>query len=153
LPQLDTNFLIRLLKGEPEFVAYARANQAAGLAYSQPAADEFLAAPAGSAAQLKQLEQDYGVVLLTNPTTTAIDIVAKRLQNAFVGDSFHRILPWMDALILGVAFLTGDCLATGDLKLFKRARDLGVSVEFVGSAAAARRAAGYAPRIVVVPPP
>src|SRR5262249_21122935 len=40
-PQLDTNFLIRLEKGEPEFVTYARAKQSVGLSYCQIVADEF----------------------------------------------------------------------------------------------------------------
>ena len=152
-PHLDTNFLIRLHNGEPEFVAYARANRAAGLRYSQPARDEFLASALGSPAQLQSLEQHFGIKLLAGIVPTAIDNAAGRLQNAFVGDALNRIFRRADAKVLAAAFLMGDCLATGDLQLFKRARDLGLNVDFVGSGTAARRAATYAPRSVAIPPP
>lgn len=33
-PQLDTNVLIQLVRGVPEFVAYAQAQQALGLSYN-----------------------------------------------------------------------------------------------------------------------
>jgi predicted nucleic acid-binding protein len=152
-PQLDTNFLIRLHKGEPEFIAYAQANRAAGLNYTQSAADEFLANPLGSATQLLSLEQQYGIIPSVAITATAIDNAATRLQNAFVGAARGRVLRRADAKVLAAAFLTGECLATGDERLFKRGKDLGLNVDFVGSGPAARRAAAYVPLPVVVPPP
>src|SRR6266702_8810356 len=91
-PQLDTNFLIRLHNGEPEFIAYAQANKAAGLTYSPQAADEFLASAFANAAQLRSLEQHYGIAPLASIMATAIDNAATRLQNAFVGASGGRVL-------------------------------------------------------------
>ena len=55
-PQLDTNFLVRLLASELPFVGYAHANRAAGLRYSPAANAEFLAGAgrdAGSTLVLK----------------------------------------------------------------------------------------------------
>jgi hypothetical protein len=46
------------------------------------------------------------------------------------------------------AVLRGEKLATNDLQFFKRAKDLGLNVEFVGSGDAATNAANYVPRPV-----
>jgi hypothetical protein len=50
--------------------------------------------------------------------------------------------------------LVGERIATADLVFFKRAKDLGVDAEFVGSdPKALNRAANYRPSPVTVPPP
>jgi predicted nucleic acid-binding protein len=152
-PQLDTNFLIRLQRNEPEFLAYARANRAAGLSYSPAAQTEFVASAPAGLAQLQALEQQYGIRLVTGIPLSAIDSAGARLQNAFQGDPLHRVLHLEDARVAAAAFLANQRLATGDLPLFKRARDLGIAADFVGSGAAAARAAAYVPRPVPIPPP
>jgi predicted nucleic acid-binding protein len=152
-PQLDTNFLIRLHQNEPEFVAYAIGNQPAGLSYSLAARAEFLASVPAAAAQLQTLEQQYGIQLISWISLSVIDASALRLLGAFQGDPLRRVLHLEDARVLATAFLARERLATGDLQLFKRARDLGLAVDFVGSGPAAARAAAYVPRPVVLPPP
>jgi predicted nucleic acid-binding protein len=151
-PQVDTSFLIRLLASEPPFVAYARANQAAGLCYSPAASAEFLAGAGATLAQLLSLNQRFGVQPLTGLFTNALDNAAQRLQNAFLGDVFGRVIHTNDAKILAAAFLLGEPLATGDLPLFKRARDLGLLSDFVGTNRPAATAAAYLPRLVAIPP-
>jgi hypothetical protein len=150
-PQLDVNALIRLLGGVPEFVAFAQAQRAAGLSYNRAARAEFLANGLGTQADLDTLEQGYGVVLITETSDAEIDAAAQRLQAAFHGDPLGRILHVPDARVLATALLKTEAVATGDLQLFKRARDLGLSASFIGTGRAAARAAAYVPHPVVVP--
>jgi predicted nucleic acid-binding protein len=151
-PQLDTNFLIRLQNNEPEFVAYASANPAAGLSYNLAVQAEFLTGAPTSGGQLQLLEQQYGIQLIAGMSLSVIDATAVRLPNAFQGDSLHRVLHREDARIATTAFLTHEPLATGDLQLYKRARDLGLVVDFIGSGPAVAIAAAYVPQPVVIPP-
>ncbi len=150
-PQLDTNILIQLLLGVPEFVAYAQAHQPLGLSYNVVVAAEFLTLGRGTAGQLQLLEQQYGIQLIQDVSLPEIDTAAARLQAAFAGDPFHRVLPEEDARVAATAFLKQERLATGDIQLFKRAKDLGLDVDFVGTAQAAGRAAAYQPRRVNIP--
>jgi hypothetical protein len=152
-PQLDTSFLVRLVLGDPPFVAYSLAHQAAGLRYSPAAAAEFLAGGGEAAAQLQSLQQRFGVQPLSGLSGTALDNAALRLQNAFQGAAHGRLLHAEDAKVLAAAFLLGEPIATGDLRLFKRGRDLGLASHFVGSVRPAAVAAAYAPRPVLIPPP
>src|SRR6266498_1085940 len=85
-PQLDANVLIGLLKGTPEFVAYAQAKKPAGLSYNQATRAEFLANNYGTAAQLQSLEQQYGLQLIQDVSLAEIDAAAVRLQAAFDKD-------------------------------------------------------------------
>jgi predicted nucleic acid-binding protein len=151
-PQLDTNFLVRLLASEPPFVAYAHANRAAGLRYSPAANAEFLAGAGATPAQLLSLNQRFGIQLLTGLSTNALDNAAQRLQNAFLGDALGRVLHAADAKILAAAFLLGEPLATGDLQLFKRGQDLGLLTDFVGINRPAATAVAYVARPIAIPP-
>lgn len=150
-PQLDTNVLIQLVRGAPVFVAYVQAQQVFGLSYNLVAAAEFLALGKGTGAQLQQLDQQYGLQLIQDVSLQEIDAAAARLQAAFVGDPLHRTLRVEDARVAATAFLKQERLATGDIQFFKRAKDLGLEADFVGSGQAAARAAAYQPRIVSVP--
>ena len=149
-PQLDVNALIRLLRNEAEFVAFACTHQAAGLSYNRAARNEFLANGLGTQSDLDALEQAYGVGLLADVTETEIDVAAVRLQAAFQGDPVGRVLRLPDARILATALLKGEHVATGDLQLFKRASDLGLSVSFIGSGQSVARASTYTPRPVSI---
>ncbi|MEZ4312945.1 MAG: hypothetical protein R3F14_33400 [Polyangiaceae bacterium] len=56
-----------------------------------------------------------------------------------------------DARVAATALLRNEKLATNDLQFFKRAKDLGLKVEYVGGGAAAKKAAAYVPTPVVIP--
>jgi hypothetical protein len=150
-PQLDVNILIQLLNGVGEFVAFARAQHAVGLTYNNAVRQEFLANGLGSQTDLISLEQDHGITLLSGISDQEMDAAGGRLQAAFVGDVQGRTLRLQDARVLATAFLRKEALATADLQLFKRARDLGLAVLFVGAGRAAARAAAYVPRPVMIP--
>ncbi len=152
-PQLDVNGLILLLLGVPEWVAYVQANQASGLSYNLATQAEFLAQGKGGQAQLIGLENHYGIRLIQDISWAEIHAAAGRLQGAFSGDPLRRVLREADARVAASAFLKSESLATGDLQFFKRAKDLGLTVEFVGSGRAAALAAAYQPRPVTIPGP
>jgi predicted nucleic acid-binding protein len=150
-PQLDANALIRILRGDPEFVAFATATQASGLCYNQAAKAEFLANNMGCQSDLDALEKQFGIKLDAGIPDTELDQAATRLQAAFTGDTLARALHPPDARILATAFLQDDSVATGDLRLFKRAKDLGLAAVFIGSGRALRLATNYLPRLVAIP--
>lgn len=148
-PQLDTNFLIRLRKGEHAFMAYAQANHAFGLCCNLAVQEEFLVL--GTQKDLDGLERQYGLFLIDDVTLQEIDATALRLQSAFDGDPWHRKLREADARVAATVFLKNGVLATGDLHLFKRVRDLGLGAAFVGDGPAVARATAYSPRPVTIP--
>lgn len=150
-PQLDLNALIRLARGEPQFVAFGSANQVAGLTYNSATRVDFRANGVGSQADLNRLERAYGVTLLLGVSEAEIDASALRLQAAFRGDPFGPMLRTQDARIIATGFLKGEAVATCDLQLFKRAVDLGVAATFLGSGRGSARALAYAPRPVSIP--
>lgn len=150
-PQLDTNVLIQLVQGVPEFVAYAQAQQAIGMSYNAVVAAEFLTLGKGTGAQLQLLEKQYGLQQIQDVSLQEIDAAAARLQMAFARDPLQRALRAEDARVAATAFLKGERLATGDVQFFKRAKDLGLKVDFVGTRQAAARAAAYQPRTVSIP--
>jgi predicted nucleic acid-binding protein len=150
-PQLDANSLIRILRGEPEFVAYAAATQTAGLCHNQAAKLAFFANGMGTQNDLDALEKQFGVKLDSRIPDAEMDKAAVRLQTAFWGDVLARVLHTADARILATAFLENEIVATGDLRLFKRAKDLGLMAQFIGHGRALRLAANYQPRLVVIP--
>lgn len=151
LVQLDVNVLIGLLRGVPELVAYAEANQPDGLWYNQASAAEFLIR--GTAADLQALEGRFGLRLIQDVSPAEIDAAARLLQSAFQGDSLGRTLHAADARVLATAYLKKQALATADLALYNRGRDLGLAVDYVGPDPALRRARAYVPRPVMVPSP
>jgi hypothetical protein len=142
---------VRIHSGEAGFVAFARTHQVAGLSYNLAARNEFLANGHGTQEELEDLAQLYGIMLNIDVTEAEIDSMALQLRSAFHGDQLGRVLALPDARILATAFLKNEILATGDERLFKRARDLGVSAEFIGHGSAVTRAAAYSPRPVTVP--
>lgn len=148
-PQLDTNVLIKILATVPEFVAYAVAKQGDGLGYNEATALQFLAK--GNQADLDKLARQYGVSKGSDSSLTEIDDAAQRLQKAFRGDRLGRVLHSPDARVAATAFLMKEVMATGDLQFFKRARDLGIPVDFIGSSAVSLKAQAYVPRPVMVP--
>jgi hypothetical protein len=75
--------------------------------------------------------------------------VASRLERAFVGTG--RSISTEDARVAATALLRNEKLATADFQFFKRAKDLGIDVEFVGSGTAAANAAKYVPQPVIIP--
>ena len=150
-PQLDTNVLIQLVRRVPEFVAYVQAQQPLGLSYNAVVAAEFLTLGKGIGVQLQLLEQQYGVKLIQDVSLQEIDTAAARLQAAFAGDPLHRTLREEDARVAATAFLKQERLATGDLQFFKRVKDLGLEVDFVGTGQAAAHAVAYQPRTVSIP--
>src|SRR5262249_7100247 len=103
--QLDVNALIKIVAGVAEFVAFAIANQAAGLPSSEAARNEFLANNWGAQSDLDDLEQTYGIALISDVAEVEIDATATRLQTAFQGDSLGRILRVPDARILATVLM------------------------------------------------
>jgi predicted nucleic acid-binding protein len=150
-PQLDANALIKILAGEANFLAFAQANHTAGLSYNAAVRTEFLANGLGTQADLDTLAQTWGIIPIADVSEPEIDTAASRLQGAFHGASLGRVLDLPDARVLATALLKNESVATHDLRLFKRARDLGLSVVFVGSGRAATQAAAYAPQPVTIP--
>ncbi len=140
-PQLDANLLIRLSKGDPVAVAYAEANRSAGLSYNFSTRFEFL--NGGTRAELRLLEQTYDIQLIRDVPLSDIQSTATNLRGAFTDG---RTLGYWDSQVAASAYLKGERLATGDLQFFKRAMDLGLNVDFVGTGRAAQRAAQYMPR-------
>lgn len=131
-------------------VVYLKANQPAGLSASQQALREFLTrSPTPSA--FKELQKTYGIKLARKIPRGEVNALAGRLQQAFTNG---RVLRSDDARIAAEARLRGETLATADLPFFKRAKDLGIDVEFVGSSGAAlAKAANYTPNPVTIPLP
>lgn len=149
-PQLDVNVLIKLLGNVPEFVAYAVAKQVDGLEYNEATAFEFLSK--GVQSDLDALAKKYGISKATDYSLTEIDDIAQRLQRAFVGDRLGRVLHSQDAKVAATVFVKNEVLTTGDLQFFKRARDLGIRVDFIGTPRVTAKAHAYVPRPVTVPP-
>jgi hypothetical protein len=155
-PHLDANLLIaaadRSNVNHAAAVAFLRANQSAGLSASQTALREFLARPAAPGTQtFVQLQRTYGIRLIRDIPQGQISQTAIRLQRAFTDG---RRLRDADARIAAEAFLRGEKLGTADLAFYKRARDLGLNVEFIGSdPRALARAAAYIPNPVTIPSP
>ncbi len=149
-PQLDTSVLIRAGQGVPEFVAYLAANAAAGLTYYDTARSEYLVS--ASTTDLQALEQTHGLQHRQDVAAADVDAAAARLRSAFDGDPLGRTLHEGDARVAATALLKDEALATGDLRFFKRLRDLGLRADFVGSGRAAAAAAAYVPQPVGIPP-
>lgn len=127
-------------------MAYAQANRAAGLSYNFSSTFEFLTG--GTRADLQLLEQQYGISLIREVPLPELQNTARQLRAAFTDG---RVLGYWDSQVAASAYLRGERLATGDLQFFKRAGDLGLDVQFVGSGNAAAKAAAYVPKPVTVP--
>jgi predicted nucleic acid-binding protein len=153
-PHLDANILIAL--SDPKNVNHAAAlkfvtdNQAAGLSASVQAIREMLAKPGIAPDAFKQLQKAYGIKAIPYLPKQLNDTAA-RLQAAFTDG---RVLRDADARVAANAYLRGEKLGTADLQFYKRAKDLGLDVEFVGSdPGALAKAANYVPNTVTIPPP
>ena len=147
-PQLDSNFLIRLLKGEQTFVEYATEHRSAGLNVYSAVLAEFL--QKGTLEEFMALQGQYGIRLADDCTPNEVSAVAARLRSAFGGTG--RVLSEEDARVLATAFLRREPFATGDLQLFKRAKDLGLNADFIGPGNAATKARNYVPQLVQIAP-
>ena len=149
-PQLDTNIISALANpgdaGHAAAVAYANANRAAGLSVNRSVYMEFL--ERFSKYQFEALRSRYGIVLRREYTLQELELAAQRLQNAFSGTT--RVMSVGDARAAASVFLSGERFGTADLQFYKRARDLGLNVEFVGTGNAAASAAAYIPQSVVI---
>jgi len=145
---LDANLLMRLSAGDPLAIAYANANRAAGLSYNVSTRFEYLVG--GTRAELRLLENRYGIALSRDYSLAEIQDTGRQLRSAFTDG---RVLGYWDSQVAATAYLTGDRMATTDLQFYKRALDLGLSVDFVGTGRALSRANNYVPRPVFVPVP
>ena len=158
-PHLDANILIALHDPSHKFhavaVKFVTDNKAAGLSVSGQSIREFLATGKGvKPADFLKLQKDYGIQVILTPTANEIKATAARLQQAFSGDPLKRVLRDGDAQVAAAAYLRGEKLGTTDLPFFKRCKDLGIDVEFVGvDPSALSKAANYAPVTVTIPPP
>lgn len=152
-PQVDANVLIRLLRGEPEFLSFAARNRHRGLSYNYWTRQEFLATArrgtGDTRADLRLLEQRYGARLITDIGPDQILTAAFRLRSAF--SSTDRILDIQDSRVATTAWLRGELLATGDLRFYKRLRDLGIDAEFIGATGPSVKAERYVPSRVQIP--
>lgn len=122
-------------------MAYANANRAAGLSYNFSTRFEFLAG--GTRADLQLLEQQYGIQLIRDVPLPQLQQTAAQLRGAFTDG---RVLGYWDSQVAASAFLKGERMATGDLQFYKRAMDLGLNVEYVGTGNSALKAAQYVPK-------
>ncbi len=96
------------------------------------------------------LKEQYGIKLIRDIPLQDLQATASRLQAAFTDG---RVLADADARVAASAYLRGEKMATNDLPFFKRAMDLGLNVEYVGTGNAATKAANYIPQTVTIPPP
>ena len=96
------------------------------------------------------LQGQYGIRLANDFTPNEASAMAVRLRNAFGGTG--RVLSTEDARVLATALLQGEKFATGDLQLFKRAKDLGLDADYIGTGNAATRARNYVPQPVQIAP-
>lgn len=150
--ELDNNILSALINPNDSnhiaAVAFANANKAAGLHVNRSAYREFL--QSYSKHQFDILRQQYGIKLIRDIPLEELQATAMRLQNAFTDG---RVLHEPDARVAASAYIRGERLATNDLPFFRRAKDLGLQVEYVGSGPSAAKAAAYVPMPVTIPPP
>ncbi len=154
--QLDVNLVARLLnpkdpKSTPAesaaALAYVQANKASGLTINRHAYQKLL--NSYSKEQIKQISDKHGIKLARETQLPELGKVAKRIEGAFDGTT--RVISKEDARIAATAYLRKERIATGDLQFYKRARDLGLQVDFVGAGRSAALAAAYVPTPVTVP--
>jgi RHS repeat-associated protein len=159
-PHLDSNLL--MAAADPNnvnhhaAVKFLKDNQAAGLSASLTAFREFQAKTVPGALTFKELERAYGIKLVRGIPQGEIKALGARFQAAFPPGG-PRLFE-EDARIAAEAFLRGEKLGTADMKFFKRAWDLGLNVEFVGSdpkaiAEAANYMKNFKPGRVPIPIP
>jgi RHS repeat-associated protein len=150
-PQLDANIISALINpkdaGHAAAVAFATANQAAGLSINRHTYKKILSH--FSKDQIRKLRETYGIKLIREVDLPEIDKLAGRLERAFAGTG--RVLSAEDARVAATAFLRKERLATADVQFFYRAKDLGLDVELVGPAPRVAQAAAYVPQLVTIP--
>ena len=77
-PQLDSNFLIRLQKGEQPFVEYAMENKQAGLSVYSTVVTEFL--QKGTIEEFMALQRQYSIRLANDFTPNEADFSDRCFQ-------------------------------------------------------------------------
>jgi hypothetical protein len=149
--QIDNNLLSALVNpadpGHANAVAFAQANGAGVLNINRSVYQEFL--KSFSKDQFSQLANKYDIRLIREHTLDDLAAAASKLQKAFEGDA--RVLTDADARALASAWQKGEKFFTNDKKLYKRAKDLGLDVEFVGDEAGKAETSAYVPRRVAIP--
>ena len=150
--QLDTNLASALLNpadaGHAAAVAYMDANKGTGFFVNRHSYKELLVR--FSKDQVKKLREMYGIRMLRDVDLDDIAEAAARIEDAFAPTD--RVISPADARVAATSYLQGRKLATADLQFYKRARDLGLDVEFVGKGNAATKAAAYVPDPVTIAP-
>ena len=131
--QLDNSILSSL--ADPK-----NANHAAAVAYitgkegalyaNRAAYMEFLGAH--SKYDFELLAKRYGIKLLREISIEELSVTSIRLRNAFAESG--RVLSDTDAMNAAGAFLRGETFVTSDYGAARRAMELGIKVEYVGSA-------------------
>ncbi|WP_292990574.1 DUF4157 domain-containing protein [Nitrosomonas sp.] len=154
--QLDNNMLSAFQDPQHPNHAVAaefmNANRGAELRINRAVYQEYLAN--SSKDQFRQLRaqllNDYNIRLRLARAASLEQIIqlAGRIERAFQGTG--RSISSKDARVAAGARLSGERLVTRDLQFYKRARDLGLDVEFVGTGRAAERAAAYQPQPVTI---
>ncbi|QGJ71800.1 Hypothetical protein PBC10988_35090 [Planctomycetales bacterium 10988] len=160
-PLVDSNVLIQASHGNPNAIIFLQSNRGL-ISFGRATRNEFL--KRASQADLSSLIRQHDVIF--DNTLNYSDVIsdAKLLREAFLaadqGSNQARVLQLMDSRQLSVSRLSGIDFVTNDLKLFKRAKDLGMNVHFLdlfpgasGPSKAARKAASYIPNSVNVPLP
>jgi hypothetical protein len=139
-------------------VAHAEANRAAGLSINLQTKAEFLARY--TQADLDNLIAKYGIRIIDELPIPHLEELGLRLQKGLASASTKKAVLKLgdgDAKNAAAALLKNERLATADEQLFKRAWDLGIDVEYVGSGPAANRCNTYASNVkkgwVTIPPP
>jgi predicted nucleic acid-binding protein len=149
--QLDANLISALLNpkdvGHASAVAFVSANKAGNLTINRHTYMKILSRY--SKDQFNELKQLYGIKLLKEINLPELGATASKLEKAFAGTG--RAISAEDARVAATGFLRNETVATADLQFFKRARDLGLSVEFIGSGNTAKKATAYIPQPVAIP--
>jgi predicted nucleic acid-binding protein len=95
------------------------------------------------------LAKKYDIKLIRTISLETLASTATRIEKAFAGTGRNIKRP--DALNAAGAFLRNQKLVTADLGLFKRAKDLGLKVDFAGTGKNVANAAAYVPDPVTIP--
>ena len=115
-------------------LAWVNGNRAGGLQIN-PHTYDMLVAKWGKD-KVKELETKYGITVLAMPEKDLAGAAA-RIVAAF--KSTDRVIR-PGARVAATALIKGEKLSTNDLQFFKRATDLGLNAEYVGSGEAAKKA-------------
>jgi hypothetical protein len=148
-PLVDVNILIQASQGHAETQAFLHANRGL-ISAGRTSQYEFLKSATRS--ELSALMRDFEIASFEGVNYRAIIAEARQLRLRVEVAPGGRVLEVMDSRQLATAKLGGLDFVTSDLKLFKRARDLGIPAHYVdlypgaaGPSKAAINAANYVP--------